>query len=85
MTTEDIVLNNGFEDVVLFKDYSYDDALIGVTTDNVAVYDFELMVKWLHEKEGWSHEECVEWILYNTLGSYTTLGEKPIIMYPLEV
>lgn len=32
-------------------DFSYDDALISVTHDNRAVYDYEKMVEWLISTE----------------------------------
>ena len=41
MTAEEKLIENGFSDIVIFQDYSYDDALIGVTHDNRAVYDYE--------------------------------------------
>ena len=35
----DIIIDAGFEDVIIFSDPSYDTALIGVTIDNEAVYE----------------------------------------------
>ncbi len=76
------ILENGYEDVIYFTDYSYDDALIGISADNRAVYDYEKMVDWLVEKEGFeSYDEAVEWIDYNVLGFYVENG--PIVVYPL--
>lgn len=34
MTAEEKLLNNGYEGVVFLENFSYDDALIGVTDDN---------------------------------------------------
>lgn len=65
--------------------FSYDKALIGVTDDNRAVYDFEKMVEWLIEVEGFTREEAVEWIEYNAIRAIPYMGEDaPIIMYPLK-
>ena len=65
--------------------YSYDDALIGISDDNRAVYDYNKMVKWLMEEEGFAEEEAIEWIDYNTIRALSYMGEKaPIIMYPIE-
>lgn len=84
MTAEEKLLNNGFEDVKYFTNFSYDDALVGVTTDGRAVYDFCLMVEWLMKTEGWSDMEATEWIDVNTLRAVPYMGSKaPIIMYPL--
>lgn len=47
-----------------------DEAIIGITQDNVAVYDIhkmELEVMKLHEC---SFEEAVEWVDYNILSAY---------------
>ena len=84
MSVEERILDNGYEDVCLLKDYSYDTALIGVTTDNRAVYDFDKMVEWLVETEEFTEEEAIEWIEYNTVRALPYMGsDHPIIMYPL--
>ena len=85
MNAEERLLENGYEGVKYLTNFSYDDALIGVTSDNRAVYDYNKMVEWLMEKEGFSEEDAMEWIDYNTLGALPCFGDDgPIIMYPLE-
>lgn len=65
--------------------FSYDTALIGVTHDNRAVYDFNKMIDWLVETEKFTYEEAIEWVEYNTIRALPYFGENaPIIMYPLE-
>lgn len=84
MSAEERLLENGYEGVKFLSDYSYDDALIGVTEDNRAVYDYEKMVTWLMETEGWTYEEAAEWVDYNTIRALPYMGEgAPIVMYPL--
>lgn len=84
MTAEERLLDAGYEDVVLFTNFSYDDALIGVSQDNRAIYDYEKMVIWLRETEGWSDEDAREWIDYNTIRSLPYAGDNaPIVVYPL--
>ena len=62
----------------------YDDALIGVTENNRAVYDFNKMVDCLVRDDGMSEEEAVEWIEYNAVRSLPYFGTAaPIIMYPI--
>ena len=74
----------GYEDVIILENYGYDDALIGVTDDNRAVYDFDKMVDWLCETEEFSYTEAVEWIEYNTIRALAYAGDKaPIIMFPV--
>ena len=85
MTAAERLVDMGYEDVIIFENYSYDDALIGVTEDNRAVYDFDKMVEWLCEHEDFTPESAVEWIEYNTIRSLPYAGtQAPVIMYRLE-
>ena len=80
----ELLADLGYEDVVVFENFSYDGALIGVTEDNRAVYDFNKMVAWLVETEGMTDEEAIEWIEYNTIRALPYAGDAaPIIMYPI--
>ena len=84
MTAEERLLEAGYEDVLIFTDYSYDDALVGVTEDNRAVYDYNKMVDWLMREESWSMDEAIEWIEYNTIRSLEYMGpEAPVVIYPV--
>lgn len=72
-------------DVILFADSSYDTALLGVTADNRAVYDYTQMIEWLVEHFGLPVEDAEEWINSNTAEALVSAGDRaPIIMYPLE-
>lgn len=85
MNTEERLLNAGYEGIKYLVNESYDDALIGVSEDGRAIYDFDKMVDWLIEKYGWSDIESIEWIEVNTLRSLPYMGEKaPIVMYRIE-
>ena len=60
--------------------------MVGVTEDYRAVYDFDKMVGWLMDTQGFTHDQSVEWIEYNTIRALPYMGEDaPIIMYPLEI
>lgn len=84
MSVEERLLENGYEGIKFLTNYSYDDALIGVTSDDRAVYDYELMVEWLINSEGFTEEEARDWIDYNTLRALPYMGEgAPVILYPL--
>lgn len=84
MNAEERLLYEGYENVKYFTNYGYDDALIGVSDDGRAIYDYEKMIEWLMDEEGWTDEEAVEWIEYNTIRALPYFGEgAPIIMYPL--
>lgn len=82
---EERILNAGYEDVVYLVNYSYDDALIGISEDNRAIYDYNKMVEWFIREESFTEEEAVDWISYNTIRALSYMGDKaPIIMYPIE-
>ena len=78
------LLEKGYEGTMFLSDYSYDDALVGVTTDKRAVYDYDLMVQWLVEEEGFEDDiEAMEWIDYNTLRAVPYFGSTaPVIFFP---
>lgn len=85
MTARERCLAAGAEDAVLFAGDSYDTALIGITEDGRAVYDFYKMVDWLMEAEGIDQDEAVDWIYRNTIGSLINAGPfGPIIMHPID-
>ena len=84
MSVEERLLEAGYDGVVLFSDFSYDSAFVGVSEDNRAIYDYDLMVEWLMEKEGFTEDEAMEWIDYNTLRALPYFGnEAPIVLYRL--
>ena len=84
MTAEERLLEYGYEGTIFLVNESYDDALIGVSDDGRAIYDFGLMVEWLMTKYDWSDMESIEWIEANTLRALPFMGESaPIIMYGL--
>ncbi len=79
------ILDAGYEDVIIFSGDSYDDALIGISEDGRAIYDFNLMVKWLMDNDDMDETDAIEWIEYNTIRSLPYVGGKsPIVMYALE-
>ena len=85
MTAEEKLLDAGYEGIKYLTNYSYDDALVGVSEDGRAIYDYDKMIEWLMEEEGWNYEEAAEWVEYNTLRSLPYMGaDAPIIMFSLE-
>ena len=84
MTDKELLADNGYEDVVVFENFSYDGCLIGVTSDNRAVYSFSKMVEWLMETDGMTQEDAVDFIDYNTIRALPYFANSPIIMYPLQ-
>lgn len=74
----------GYEDVVIFDNPSYEDAIVGVSHDNRAIYDFNLMVMWLIENEEMEDIDAIEFIEYNTIRSLPYYDDSPIILYPID-
>ena len=72
------------EDALVFDNASYDNSIVGITTDNRVVYDYNKMIAELMEDEGWSYDDAVDWIEFNTIRSLPYAGENgPIVMYNL--
>ena len=83
-TAAEILSEMGYEDTVVLDNYSYDDAQIGVSEDGRAIYNYDKMAEWLVRIEGFSYEDAVEWIDYNTIRALPYAGPgAPIIMYPV--
>ena len=81
MTARERIENAGYEKVIIFDEPSYDDALIGVTDNNQAVYDYYKMIMWLMDVEEMSMDDAIDFISYNSSFYY---GEDyPIIIYPV--
>lgn len=81
---ERILLERGYEGTVFLVNSSYDSALVGVASDGRAAYDYELMVEYLVNEEGYEDEfEARDWIEYNTLRAIPYFGTgAPIVFYP---
>ncbi len=84
MNAEERLLDAGYDGIKYLTNYSYDDALIGVSEDGRAIYDYDKMVEWLVLNEGFEPSEAMEWIDYNTIRALPYMGsDAPIIMYPI--
>ncbi len=75
MTEERLVKANGLED-----------AIIGIGSrinmPDVLIYSYNKCVKIFMEKEGWTHEEAVEWMDFNVVGAW--VGETtPIFVHEI--
>ena len=80
----EIIESYGYEDVVIFTEPDYAEAFMGVTDTNRAVYDFELMVKHLCDKEHLTKLDAIEFIELNTMKASAFHHDSPLILYRLE-
>lgn len=84
MSVEERILDSGYENVIVFANDDFEDALIGISDDNRAIYDFDLMVEWLMKQDNMDQTEAAEFIEYNTIRALPYIGDgAPIIMYKL--
>ena len=70
----------------LVKANGLEDAIIGVGSrmnmPDVLIYSYNKCVKIFMEKEGWTHEEAIEWMDYNVVGAW--VGETtPIFVHEI--
>lgn len=74
-----------YADVIIFKNMEFPNALIGISSNNRAVYDFDLMVRDAMDELKCSETEAIEYIEYNTLRALPYGGPRgPIVMYNME-
>ena len=78
MTRQDLC-DKGYEDVIVFENEDYEGCIVGVTTNNEAVYSKSKMIEWYMKQYHCSEEEALEWIEYNTERSIG-FGGSPIIL-----
>lgn len=78
VTNKNLLLELGYDDVIIFDNPSYEGALVGITWDNQAVYDYDLMIESLIKEDNMTEEEAADFISYNA--SYNLRHEYPIIM-----
>ena len=72
------------DEVVLFDNPSYDNAIVGVTTSNKAVYDYDEIIKCLVRDDGMTYDEAIEWLEFNTIRASQYNGDNPIIIFRLD-
>ena len=79
--TERLLLEAGDEGTIFFTNPSYEDAFLGISSDDRAIYDYEKMIESLVNHEDMTEDEAREFIDYNAT-FYIEGG--PIILYRLE-
>jgi hypothetical protein len=84
MNNKELLINNGYIDITIFENPSFNGALIGVSNDGRAIYDYDKMIESVMKEEGWTQQDAIDWIEVNTLRSLAYVENSPIIMYKLE-
>jgi hypothetical protein len=83
MITRQDLIDNGYEDVLLIGDKDDDttlSALIGISYDGRAIYDYWLLVEAFMTAQGWDEDTAIEWIEQNVTCTHFSEGNEPIFM-----
>ena len=78
MTLQDLI-DNGYEDLSVFENPSYDGCIVGISTDNQVIYSLSQMVEWFCKENNCSFNESLEYIDYNTIRSIPYM-ENPLVI-----
>ena len=84
MTVREKLEERGLYEVVIFDNPSYDEAFVGLSEDNRAIYDFDKMVECLTADGKTTEEEAIEFIEYNTIRALPYFQGAPIILFRVE-
>lgn len=68
-----------------FDNPSFDKSIVGISSDNRVIYDYNKMAREFAKDNHCSIQEAIEFIEFNTIRDIPFLGEKaPIIMTPIK-
>lgn len=76
-----------YSQIIVFDNPSYDNSIIGVSTDGRVVYDVDMMIEEFAEENGCTLEEATDFVYYNTVRALSYINDeyKPIIKENLMV
>ena len=78
-------LNDDGFDCIILDNPSFDNSIVGFSTDGRLVYDFDKMVQEYVEDTKEEYVDGIEYLSYNTLRALPYMGDKaPIIVNKFE-
>lgn len=78
----DLLRELDYSDAIVFENPDYDAAIVGVSSDDRVIYDYDEMIACLMLEDDMTIEEAMDFIDYNTLRALPYAGEgAPIVMY----
>lgn len=84
MSNRELLLDMGYEDMVVFENPDYDEAIMGVTAgEDRVVYSYTKMVECLMERDNMTADEAMEFIDYNTIRALPYMQGAPVVVYDL--
>lgn len=66
--------------ILLFSSPDFENSILGISSDNRAIYDYDKMVEDLMTNENLSEIDAIEFIEYNTIRSLVYYEKSPIIL-----
>ena len=85
MTNRELLVDFGYENLIVFENPDYDAASIGVSSDDRVVYDYDKMIACLMDEDGMDADEAADFISYNTIRAIPYAGQgAPIVMFGLD-
>lgn len=85
MTNREILEDLDYENLIVFENPDYDDAIIGVSHDDRVIYDYDKMLEHLVKTEHMTVEDAVDFISYDTIRSLSYRGsDAPIVMFGID-
>ena len=67
--------------MIFFDNLSYDNAIIGISTDDRIIYDYNKLLDVLQNEYGFTLEDAISHIDFNIIRSLDYNENSPIIMY----
>lgn len=78
----ELLADLGFSDSIVFENPDYDAAIVGISSDDRVIYDYDEMIACLMLEDDMTIEEAMDFIDYNTLRALPYAGDgAPIVMY----
>jgi len=68
------------EEILMFSNPDFPNSIVGISTDDRVIYDYDLMVQDLIQTENMSEIEAIEFIDYNTIRSLSYYDKAPIVL-----
>ena len=67
--------------ILMLSQPDYANSIIGISSDDRVIYDYDLMIKDLMKTENLTEVDAIEFIEYNTLRALPYYENSPIILY----
>lgn len=80
MVTKQDLIDNGYDDVVLIDGVFTLSALVGITHDRRAVYDYDLLVEAFMTEQNWDYGTAINWIENNVTCVKSSDNDYPLYL-----